>query len=373
MALCVFSSFVSSITATMTRIREINNQLAEQEASLRSFFAEHHISLGLAKQVWHYLKFHGKPAIEKRQKIENVSALTFLPESLKQDLRMEIFVPILNWHPLFRDARLTPEALTKIVNETLSEKSLRMNEELFTDWRSKVKHMGFVATGGLLYADGSEDPAMADAGSWVCEAALWIEDAELEWPLVARAAGTEVVLMNAQKLQDLLAKNSKHTLKLLAQYAAHFCAAFNLVLREQMTDVSPLFNDPQMAEDLAAQSMAAHFLGSKRTFAWRGRFSEGHTSQRTSRGPDGFLRKTQQFLNINGGAGGSDHETRMSEPEPVSEPCSPSRTYSEQSDSSALRCEPIGVADAGEDPVPLEAPQKEPDTDFEKQPPRMEI
>merc|ERR1712072_764529 len=54
-AMITFSSFVSSITSSMTHLRKLKSEPAKQETILRRYFAENKISAELGQRIWKFL------------------------------------------------------------------------------------------------------------------------------------------------------------------------------------------------------------------------------------------------------------------------------------------------------------------------------
>jgi len=99
-AMVTFSSFVSSITNTMTHIRNINAQKGKEEASIRKFFNQYNISSELASRVWFVLQ-RNRMLMDCRLKVSDVPALQCLPVTLLDDIRAEAYSPQVALHPIF--------------------------------------------------------------------------------------------------------------------------------------------------------------------------------------------------------------------------------------------------------------------------------
>lgn len=265
LALVAFSSFVSSITAAMTHIRHINAKKMQLETAVREFFAEHKISHHMASRVWHFLRSSkGKSA--KRLKEKDIPAFALLPQMIKEDLRLEVFLPILCVHPFFPELAKRDEHQTmlKIANNAITERPLILGEEVFPN-RTRVDHMVFVVVGDLKYslceksANGDEGIGpIVRRGHWACEACLWADEVGLDGPLTPFAAPAEIVLLNAAAFQRIVNAEGKH--EFVCKYAELFMSTFADVSKSAMDgeeEVDLLFNDVDMIQDLVHETVCA--------------------------------------------------------------------------------------------------------------------
>jgi len=225
---------VSSITAAMTHIRQINARQVAEETSIRQFFAEHKVSHGTASRIWHFVR-KNKGSNGKRMKESDVPALKNIPFKLREDLRLEIYNPVLSAHPFFEEFRTRDQAtLLKICQSpVLTEKSVPVGEELFRDQKETHK-MIFVALGRLQYINcpqngdfAREDDELGDRvcyvnrGQWACEASLWAETAKIFGPFYAVGGAVEVVMVDAVAFRNAM-KESEQALPFVVRYAQTF-------------------------------------------------------------------------------------------------------------------------------------------------------
>jgi len=265
LALVAFSSFVSSITAAMTHIRHINAKKMQLETAVREFFAEHKISHHMASRVWHFLRSSkGKSA--KRLKEKDIPAFALLPQTIKEDLRLEVFYPILSVHPLFPELAKRDEYnhLLRIANTAITERSLTLGEQVFPN-RTPVDHMVFVAFGDLKYTT-LEEAMLGDesigpivrTGHWACEACLWADEVGLDGPLIPFAGPAEIVLLNAATFQRIV--NAEGKSDFVCKYAELFMCSFADVAKSAMEgeeEVDVLFNDVEMIQDIVYETVCA--------------------------------------------------------------------------------------------------------------------
>merc|ERR1719379_3210760 len=99
-AMLIFSSFISSVTNAMTRLREINQDWESQMESVQKFMTAKRITLGLGNRIHSFLSHHRglnlKPLTEN-----DLEVFKCLPTNLHVHLRREIYEPVLLLHPFF--------------------------------------------------------------------------------------------------------------------------------------------------------------------------------------------------------------------------------------------------------------------------------
>jgi len=280
LALVAFSSFVSSITAAMTHIRQINAQQMQEQALIRQFFSEHKISHGMASRVWHFFR-KSKKTSTKRLNLKDVPMLKALPVRIKEDLRLEIYLPILSTHPFFqRYHQRDSDALRRVCNSAVQEHSMLVGEPWpkdkverglqefeVEDEGFEVKHMCFVAYGQLECSESSNtnrgsasseqlNTCLVNRGEWVCESCLWADKAYVPSPLVA-AEPTEVILLDALEFQKV-ARIHETSVSFVAKYAEFFMQRFQGVSKaSRMNGDEVLFNSYEMIAGLVQRTEEA--------------------------------------------------------------------------------------------------------------------
>jgi len=212
MALVTFSSFISSITTAMTHLREINEQKLSKESKLRRYLDEHLISKHLRARVLHYIQ--ERSMLQQRQalvKENEVELFKVLPDSMKNDLRYEAWLPTLMKHPfMFQWHAVDEQAVNHLCRVAISERRLIVREELYGHSKP-VTHMPFVVQGVLGYSffhAGAFVSRHIKEGQWCAECCLWSDS---EWsfeaclPFVAET-NAELMLVSAEELASLVPK-----------------------------------------------------------------------------------------------------------------------------------------------------------------------
>jgi len=216
-ALVTFSSFVSSITGAMTRLRQLQQSAVTQQAVLRRFFLQNKISADLGQGIFDYLSTHGRQD-KKRLREEEVTALKLLPQNLLAKVHEEVYVPWLLRMPIFElYANVFSHGVQGICHEAMSTRSVMAGEYVFVEGKSGEKM--YIVVGGMmeytlrtrLDSAGDSIPlsrqgtilrrALSES-SWISEASLWIM-----WMHCGRlmAADTsEVIEFSASAFQALI-------------------------------------------------------------------------------------------------------------------------------------------------------------------------
>lgn len=258
-AFVFFSSFVSSITNAMTHIRNINAKAVARDTMIRRFFSDHNISHGLAARVWHFVR-HKRVAQGKKLKTDEVPILNQLPVRIRDELRMEVYGPVLMRHPMLHHyLGGCQAALRKICKKGISELTLQPGKELKFD--DEVKKMIFVQSGNLEFhmydvveeVEGdAENGYILEAGDWCCEASLWADKVALDGHFIASPVGSDLVLLDAEVFRAVAVENFE-TLDMLVKYSTLFIERFRGAMQDP-TAVRDnlLFNRTDPIRDMVA-------------------------------------------------------------------------------------------------------------------------
>lgn len=251
-ALVIFSSFVSGITQAMTHIRNINSARMAREGEIRVFLSSNKITVKLASRIWRCVRQNNTASLgQRRVKSEDIPLLRMLPEPIKEELRQEVYVPVLNRHPLFREYfTFDPDVVCRFCTACVSEVSLRSGDHAVLDW-THVKELVFVIEGTLDYMiPGCDEPEKVNKGEWACEACLWATRACLDGPMLAGASGADIIKVDTGGVQKL-AETHPQSSDFLGRYAKLFIHHFNNALLEESS--KPLFNDPEVVDTMIGE------------------------------------------------------------------------------------------------------------------------
>jgi len=239
-AMIVFSSFVSSITAAMTNLRNISGKQAQQLFLLRKYLKQTHVSKDLSARVIRYILL--VVAEKKKHITENsVDLLKLASRHLISQLKVEMYMPHMEWHPFFRQLYLeTPNVSRRLCAVATRWESLSQCDILFHKGEPAAE-MCIVRQGKLLYRHSSEgDSVPVEAGVWICEAILWLEWSH-QGDMLA-STDSQLIAVDSSKFRETLVNHcSAHMVSYSVLYARNFRK--KLCLQER---AEPFVSDIQM-------------------------------------------------------------------------------------------------------------------------------
>jgi len=172
----IFSSFVSSITASVAQGRQSANELFEEMNTLHRYFDQHKVSLAIAKTVFEFCR---NRKIRKRQCVHecDLNLVKILPSDLYTHFRREVYGPKLKQHPFFFALRaLDQHTFLRVCVQAMGERSLLADDVLF-GVDTQATHSFLILSGTLHYALPAQSVLNIDVverGAWVSEAAIWL-------------------------------------------------------------------------------------------------------------------------------------------------------------------------------------------------------
>jgi hypothetical protein len=226
-ALCVFSSFLGSISAAMTNLRNITFNNDQQMWLLRKYLREQGVSRPVSVRIHTYV--HVIAAMSgKRVPAHRVELLSYLSEPLRKVLKTDMFKPKLVIHSFF--GTLKYSVLARLCYEAVSQQWFSRDDVLFTAGQA-AESMLFVSNGLLQYGHqiGARRTEDVLAGQCVSEAALWTQ-----WMHLGR-----MVAMRESDLVKISAATFRHIVleyPLHSSYARKYGALFLQVINEKLRD-----------------------------------------------------------------------------------------------------------------------------------------
>eukprot|EP00443_Scrippsiella_acuminata_P069913 CAMPEP_0115399448 /NCGR_PEP_ID=MMETSP0271-20121206/14842_1 /TAXON_ID=71861 /ORGANISM="Scrippsiella trochoidea, Strain CCMP3099" /LENGTH=723 /DNA_ID=CAMNT_0002823261 /DNA_START=170 /DNA_END=2337 /DNA_ORIENTATION=+ len=205
-AMVVFSSFVSSITNSVSVMRVRNEQRSIQEEHVRRYLTERKVSLDLGNRIYHFLRQHRYKA-HRRVQEEDVPIFATLPEQLLVQLRVEVYEPIILPHPLFERLRSVDwVCVTKICHLAISDRFVCAEQDLFGAGERALSAMT-VTSGEMTYYKDREANSVSlrlkvSTGFWVSEAALWVHWRHLG--TLSANSDCELLAINAKAFRNVL-------------------------------------------------------------------------------------------------------------------------------------------------------------------------
>eukprot|EP00928_Gymnodinium_smaydae_P017849 TRINITY_DN16813_c0_g1_i1.p1 TRINITY_DN16813_c0_g1~~TRINITY_DN16813_c0_g1_i1.p1 ORF type:complete len:787 (-),score=139.73 TRINITY_DN16813_c0_g1_i1:17-2377(-) len=128
--LIIFSSFVSSITASMTQLRALKGEASTEIWQLRRFLRQYDVSSDLSFRVLRFAEYRSK-----RKKLVpefNIAAIKSLSDQLRNELRYSISFSCVQAHPLFiMVRRVSHLPMSQILANALHERTLAAQDVLF--------------------------------------------------------------------------------------------------------------------------------------------------------------------------------------------------------------------------------------------------
>jgi len=295
-ALVTFSSFVSSVTAAMTFLRKRHRERTKELDLVRRYLEENRISIELGNRVRFMLQTLNGFTSRKRVHNGDVPAFKLLPETLRVALHYEVFLPVLQPHPLFSSLCLADErCVVLLCRRALTEQSLAPCQELFNCGQSASSTFMILA-GDLSYKHGLRlvrcRVLRAQRVTVVSEAALWCE-----WVHRGRITATsavELVRLEGERVRSIVAgcPTALHHLRIYAalfvqrlceQTPMNTCSdsdqsatgARDLKWSACASSLSDVSYDPQDAQQMARMAFAtAGDTNVKRRVSWGGTASE---------------------------------------------------------------------------------------------------
>mmetsp|Transcript_46367 Transcript_46367/g.100829 ORF Transcript_46367/g.100829 Transcript_46367/m.100829 type:complete len:664 (-) Transcript_46367:80-2071(-) len=246
-----FSTFVSSITAAITRLRGLTSSDMAKSFMLRRFLKENSISHDLAGRLTRYIHL----AVElHRSKVypEKVELLAYLSGPMHVELRKELFSPYLGRHMFFSHySTQSNAAMSQLCFSAVSKQSLSKGDSVFS-LGSTAQAMYFLVSGTLFYERpkgirwnlkttiAGKDPRLKTVvrGSYFCEAVLWTP-----WfhrGTMGTLIESEVIQLDAAKFRDITQQHRD-----VFAYAKEYANRYLLELMETIEQVGVIWDLPQ--------------------------------------------------------------------------------------------------------------------------------
>lgn len=240
----ISSSFVSSITNAMTRLRHLNNEHSKSFLQLQRYLRHNAISLSLGLRVRRHLVQQEKVR-DKIVQEKDVQLFHFISMPLLIDLRFECYAPPLRsteFFSQFEEAHLP--CLKKVCYEAIAMKDISEGDHLF-DRGDEAKSWYIVKSGLLYYSEGGRALSKVEAGDSLAEAVLWT-------PWVHRGQArakmdTTLMVTDSEKFHACCVKNRAAFLS-ATNYANLFVEYMNTLQPQEINDLS----DPDFDVVLAA-------------------------------------------------------------------------------------------------------------------------
>lgn len=255
-ALCLL---VGTVVTGMTRIQSLDGARRAKEQQLRDYLKTHKVTWNLRNRIWNFLRKKAKQSgtAGDQLALQDVDLLANMPKVVIQELKSEVFIPVLTVHPFFKTYAVSQAdkgAMYLLVERgAVKEKFLDSEHELFRSGELGTC-MFFVFQGKLEYQSEKRPAAtlkapsihpgasgrrtmqsfrqemspLLGAGHWLSEGTLW-----LKWThfgVATAKSSCELTVLQSQVFQAIL----REELIEAAIYARAFLAY--AVLNEQAFD-----------------------------------------------------------------------------------------------------------------------------------------
>jgi len=257
--LVLFSSFISSITASMTQLRNMSEDKSKQFWLLRKYLRQRGIDKQLTFRILRYVEY----AIKEKTVLvsdSKVWSLGLLSQQLREELQYEVSFKCLMSHPFFEKARTVSSMSTfQLAAQALSVEMLASRDTIFNPG-TLATAMFIVAFGQLKYQkmdelniEETDDTNKLTKDDWACEHALWTKWTHMG--CLRAVSEVRLVAIDVKKFQDVVNKdpiawNLAHT------YAEKYVDWLNATSRGDLTDV---------AHHIQMCFQVRHFLAPSRT------------------------------------------------------------------------------------------------------------
>merc|ERR1740121_205856 len=249
---------MSSLTIRMLDLRAQRSASIAQDRATKAYLGLNGVSLDLGFRILTYVRSY-RTAKLSRTSIQGVRALQDMPEQLRQDLSFEVYVPIVSQHPLLKQIAQSEIAVAKeISHRAMCEESLCKKGMLFTEGTTSP-FMYIVISGELAYSRQAGGTRLCGLGSWISEAALWIDgwvhrgDAEASGRLDVVALDAKVFRGIFKECMWSLNPGFRTLAALVSKYAFQFVADEDCDDPEDAFQCSDLWGDTGYVAGLVSQ------------------------------------------------------------------------------------------------------------------------
>lgn len=244
--LIFFSYIVGSITSSLSRLRTMSTEAANELWLLRRFLKRNAVPRSLSRRILGFIE-HAHSKQQERMSLDQVKMLRYLSGQMMAELQCTLNMPHLQVHPLF--SYLSEHASVTVHNvakDAVSRMNMAREDTLFLpDQRGQA--MYFVKSGRMLYTkvlNEEQTSELVDADEdWISEAVLWTPN----WSHVGQAdAYTEVelVLVSPKPFEEILR---------LVRPVAHIVSryALNFLKWLETQELSDVIQGDQLSDEIA--------------------------------------------------------------------------------------------------------------------------
>jgi len=237
--LVLFSSFISTITTSMTQLGKMADDRSKQFWLLRRYLRQHEVPNALTYRVLRYVDYAARDE-DVIISESRITVLNLLSDQLRNELKYYVSFSAMSTHPLFAKAEDVSKAgMNQLAGEALSMKVLAMGDVLFGKG-TVASHMYIIVSGELAYAKSEWDVAdfvQVRQEDWLSEPALWTEC----WMHAGSALGSsdcKILCIDLDSFGQVIRRDVP-IYSLMSHYARMFLAWLNCQTRGEVTDIHP--------------------------------------------------------------------------------------------------------------------------------------
>lgn len=177
LAMGVFSSFIGSISATVSSLRSARSEQAQKQSKLLQFFIERDLSVDLYMKVQEALRREG--AFRMRSAEDEVEMIQGIPERFKIQLHEEMYASTLAKCHFWPERQLQEDEqffIRLLCHQCLSEAAAAPGQDVFLPGNDCAQ--AYVMQTGLMSYHGKENfeqNCSAEMNSCLCITALWAD------------------------------------------------------------------------------------------------------------------------------------------------------------------------------------------------------
>jgi hypothetical protein len=237
-ALVIFSSFLSSITATITALRQLDARSEGQFWLLRRYLRENHVPLLLAGSINRYLALAVR---RQRLKVQagQIEILQLLSHPLHSRLQKELFTASCH-HPFFAAFNLRSGiAMSRMCCQAVRQEHYSQGDIVFNE-AEVAQSMVFVCEGLLIYRP--DDRCLKEQlkpTQWCSEAVIWIPW-QHRGDLISRIE-TSIICLDAAKFTDVMKDRDDRDNSMPRRYACLFASCLTKLAADghEISDLHP--------------------------------------------------------------------------------------------------------------------------------------
>mmetsp|Transcript_72679 Transcript_72679/g.213020 ORF Transcript_72679/g.213020 Transcript_72679/m.213020 type:complete len:763 (-) Transcript_72679:27-2315(-) len=233
-ALVAISSYLGSITASISDLRKHSSAFRRQQFMLRAYLSKNNVPASLCKRIWSYLRKHYNQRMGA-SKFEKLEVLRLLPADIYDALNLELYGPYLTRAPFFYQYRIfSKQGLMELCSRCIAELTLVCEEPLFLQGK-RAERMYFTVSGFMRYGHRNEKYRhVLGSGSWASEPVLWVQ-----WVHAASMTAStscEILTLESAEFRSLMGQ-FKESLAFVRAYARAFRDHLQRRGLDEQTDV----------------------------------------------------------------------------------------------------------------------------------------